>query len=159
MYIFPTLNNAEILQCMEELRIPFTEQDLSKPSSIKVIKVFEDFLDILMGITREELEQPHFSVMENLENPELHQQSLEDITFFRHLQRLMHSVGIQDFSIKDIMRPEAPRVRRILSAVINFAKFREEHLAEFEKHTQLTVRKKRIKMLIQDIAQLNIVLG
>ena len=53
----------------------------------------------------------------------------------------MISVGIQDFSMKDLMRPEPLRVRRILSATINFAKFREEHLNEFEKHTRLTVRK------------------
>ena len=88
MYIFPTLNNAEILQCMDELRIPLTEQELSKLSSMKTIKIFESFLDILMGITREELEQPHFSVLENLENPELHQQSLIDIAFFRHYSNL-----------------------------------------------------------------------
>jgi kinetochore protein Nuf2 len=139
MYIFPTLNNGEILQCMEELRIPLTEQELNKISPMKMIKIYESFLDILMGVTREELEQPHFSILENLENPELHQQSLADITFFRHLLRLMNSVGIQDFNMKDLMRPEPPRVRRILSAIINFAKFREEHLTEFEKHARLTV--------------------
>jgi kinetochore protein Nuf2 len=123
---------------MEELRIPFTEQDLNKPSSTKIIKIFEEFLDILMGINREELEQPHFSVTENLENPELYLQSLADMTFFKYLLRLQ-SVGIEDFSLKDLMKPESPRIRRILSAIINFAKFREEHLTEFQRNTQITV--------------------
>ncbi len=44
----------------------------------------------------------------------------------------MVEVGIDDFSLKDLIRPEGPRLRIILSAVINFAKFREEQLAVFE---------------------------
>jgi hypothetical protein len=35
---------------------------------------------------------------------------------------------VHDFSIKDILNPDSKRVRRHLSAVINFAKFREEPL-------------------------------
>lgn len=44
----------------------------------------------------------------------------------------MVEVGIDDFSFKDLIRPEGPRLRIILSAVINFAKFREEQLGVFE---------------------------
>jgi len=44
----------------------------------------------------------------------------------------MLEVGIDDFSLKDLIRPEAPRLRIILSAIINFAKFREEQLGVFE---------------------------
>jgi len=44
----------------------------------------------------------------------------------------MVEVGIDDFSLKDIIRPEAPRLKVVLSALINFAKFREEQLSVFE---------------------------
>jgi kinetochore protein Nuf2 len=50
----------------------------------------------------------------------------------------MTVVGIYDFNMKDFIKPTPERVRRILSAVINFAKFREEQLSEFEKYTSQT---------------------
>jgi len=52
----------------------------------------------------------------------------------------MHTVGITDFNMKDITKPATERLRKILSAVINFAKFREEQLSEFEKFTSETVK-------------------
>lgn len=45
----------------------------------------------------------------------------------------MVEVGIEDFGFKDLIRPEGPRLRIILSAIINFAKFREEQLSVFEE--------------------------
>lgn len=45
----------------------------------------------------------------------------------------MTEVGIDDFSMKDLIRPEGPRLKLILSAIINFAKFREEQLGVFEE--------------------------
>lgn len=51
----------------------------------------------------------------------------------------MTEVGIDDFSLRDVLKPEPPRVRRILSAVINFAKFREEQMAIYDQYTQKSV--------------------
>jgi kinetochore protein Nuf2 len=51
----------------------------------------------------------------------------------------MSSVACQDFSIRDLIKPEAQRVKTILSAVINFAKFREEQLPVFDKHVERSV--------------------
>jgi hypothetical protein len=36
--------------------------------------------------------------------------------------------GVHDFSIKDLLTPDPKRVKRHLSAIVNFAKFREERL-------------------------------
>lgn len=52
----------------------------------------------------------------------------------------MTQVGVQDFSIRDLIKPEAQRVKTILSAVINFAKFREEQLSVFDKHVERSVQ-------------------
>lgn len=41
--------------------------------------------------------------------------------------------GVNDFTLMDIMRPEPQRIRRILSAVVNYARFREENSVECEK--------------------------
>jgi len=51
----------------------------------------------------------------------------------------MTLVGITDFSIRDLIKPDAGRVKKILSAIINFAKFREEQLPVFDKHIERSV--------------------
>ena len=60
--------------------------------------------------------------------------------------KLMDSVGINDFSLKDVLKPETSRIRMILSGIINFAKFREEQLVFFEefslKAEELSSKKK-----------------
>ena len=43
----------------------------------------------------------------------------------------MRKVGIDDYDIRDLIRADSNRIRLILSAIINFAKFREEHLASW----------------------------
>lgn len=134
LYSFPELKSGEILQCMEDLRIPLGEQELSKPGPAVVQRILEAFADIFMGIPREQFAaaQPSFGVMEMLEYPDLHMDSIGLISFYRTVLRLMLEVGVEDFSLRDLIRPEGPRLRLILSAVINFAKFREEQLAVFE---------------------------
>jgi kinetochore protein Nuf2 len=39
---------------------------------------------------------------------------------------IMECCGVPDFGFRDLMKPEYARTRRNISAVINFAKFREE---------------------------------
>ena len=45
----------------------------------------------------------------------------------------MKVCGVRDFSLRDMTQPDFPRTRRNLSAVINFWKFREERLENFNK--------------------------
>lgn len=134
LYSFPELKSVEILQCMEDLRIPLSDQELSKPTPMVVQRILEGFADIFMGIPRDSFAsvQPSFGVMEMLEYPDLHMDSIALISFYRTILRLMIEVGIDDFSLRDIIRPDGPRLKLMLSAVINFAKFREEQLAVFE---------------------------
>jgi kinetochore protein Nuf2 len=54
--------------------------------------------------------------------------------------KLMAASGIHDFGLKDIFKPEPIRLRIILSAIINFAKFREEKIAIFAEYVENTVR-------------------
>ena len=134
MYSFPELRNAEILQCMEDLRIPLAEAELNKPTPMTVQRIFESFADIFMGIGKDQQQQqPSFSVVETLEYPDLHLDSINLVSFYRIILRLMNEVGINDFSLRDLIKPESVRLRLILSAVINFAKFREEQLTVFEE--------------------------
>ncbi|KAJ1562434.1 hypothetical protein HK096_009889 [Nowakowskiella sp. JEL0078] len=75
--------------------------------------------------------------MQMLEYPELHHDSLGLASFYRLVyalylpnkrSKMFLSFGVEDFSLRDLIRPEPGRLRRILSSVINFAKFREERV-------------------------------
>lgn len=85
-----------------------------------------------VGVSREEMQQPVFNAIDCLQFPELHDNSIPNIMFSKNLSKLMSASGLQDFSlVKDLYKPEATRLRRNLSAIINFAKFREEKLSLF----------------------------
>jgi kinetochore protein Nuf2 len=90
--------------------------------------MLEQLAEICTGITREEMAQPVFSGLSVLNYPELHEESISQLNSFRAVSKMMEICGIQDFSMKDFMAPSAKRLRRQLSGIINFAKFREERL-------------------------------
>ena len=62
------------------------------------------------------------------------------MNFYRSCARLLAVSGVNDFSMFDVMKPDAKRLRRNLSAIINFAKFREERLEAVNKLTVELVR-------------------
>jgi kinetochore protein Nuf2 len=51
----------------------------------------------------------------------------------------MNVVGILDFSIRDLIKPDPTRVKAILSAIINFVKFREEQSNVLDKYVERSV--------------------
>lgn len=83
VYSFPELRNAEILQCLEDLRIPVTEADLSRPTPPVVQRIYESFAEIFFGGAISNTNTP--AVAEILEFPELHVDSIGLISFFRSM--------------------------------------------------------------------------
>ncbi|RUS27143.1 hypothetical protein BC938DRAFT_483658 [Jimgerdemannia flammicorona] len=139
VYSFPIMKPQDILECLNDMQIPFTEEDLSKPTSNKMQLVYEAFMDIVMGVTSEQYEQPVQRVLEELEYPDLHADAVSLMTFLRQLRKLMRDVGVEDIGLRDVIKPEPARVRKIISAIINFAKFREERMGVFEQYTTKSV--------------------
>ncbi|KAG1694987.1 hypothetical protein DVH05_020917 [Phytophthora capsici] len=91
-----------------------------------------------MGVTREDMAQIAFPGLPTLSFPELHSESVPELTFYRTAQRLLAACGVDDFGLRDVLHPTPKRVRRQLSALINFAKFRQERLAFFGEITGQT---------------------
>lgn len=128
---FPLLSCNEIVLCLHEIGITSaTEDDLNNPDKSKeqIRRMFEHLAEIVTGTSREEMTQPAFSGLSQLNYPELHEDSIPQINSFRACQKMMEVCSIADFSLKDFMAPTAKRVRRQLSGIINFAKFRMERL-------------------------------
>mmetsp|Transcript_12155 Transcript_12155/g.37045 ORF Transcript_12155/g.37045 Transcript_12155/m.37045 type:complete len:455 (-) Transcript_12155:122-1486(-) len=132
-YSFPILSPEEIIQCLSELQIPFSEEQLRKPTGDGVRSVFEQFLELVVGSSREELNQPVFGAADVLSYPELHEESISVLSFHRGMHKLLTASGVPDLCISDYAKPEYHRLRRLLSAVINLAKFREERLVHFQQ--------------------------
>jgi kinetochore protein Nuf2 len=127
-FAFPVLKVAGIAQCLHDIGISVTEDELLNPEkNIDQIKfIFEQLAELCTGITREEMAQPAFSGLNSLNYPELHDNSVPSLNSYRACGKMMEICGIQDFTIKDFITPTAKRVRRQLSGIINFAKFRGE---------------------------------
>lgn len=127
-FAFPVLKVAGIAQCLHDIGISVSEDELLNPEkNIDQIKfIFEQLAELCTGITREEMAQPAFSGLNSLNYPELHDDSVPRLNSYRACGKMMELCGIQDFTIKDFIVPTAKRVRRQLSGIINFAKFRGE---------------------------------
>jgi kinetochore protein Nuf2 len=154
---FPLLKLSEIVSCLESLDIKLTEQDLTRPNPTQILQLYEAFTDIFMGVTfgkygngssfrdakeNEEIEELlERSFVEVMDNPELHSESLPLLSFFKSLSGLLDEIGIDGFSLRDLVKPESSTVRKILSGIINFAKFREEKLPAFEALASLSEEK------------------
>lgn len=129
-FSFPLLKTDEITKCLSELGIPVRQEELQDPENHKETckRVLESLAEICTGITKEELAQPSFAGLQAVSHHELHDDSIPKFNHFRACCKMMEICEIPDFSLKDIMAPTAGRLRRHLSGIINFAKFREERL-------------------------------
>eukprot|EP00658_Telonema_sp_P-2_P030263 TRINITY_DN22886_c0_g1_i3.p2 TRINITY_DN22886_c0_g1~~TRINITY_DN22886_c0_g1_i3.p2 ORF type:complete len:444 (+),score=171.95 TRINITY_DN22886_c0_g1_i3:198-1529(+) len=132
-YSFPTLSEQEVIDVFAELQIPLSTQSLTKPPTGFMRDLYERCLAMLTGIRREEITTRNFAATQCLSDPGLHDDTIPEIQFFRELRRLMETVGITDFSRRDVDKPVKERTVRILSAIINFAKFRLDKMDQIEE--------------------------
>lgn len=137
-YSFPTLENREILECMSELGCSISEEQLTKPTADHIMRVMEQLLDLFMGFSADDNAQIKFSGMDVFDHPEIHEFSVGQLAFHRSIIKLMRASGVYDFELRDISAPQYVRIRKLFSAVINFAKFREEKVATFEQFVEST---------------------
>jgi Nuf2 family len=87
---FPELKNAEIVQIMEELKIPLTEADIIKPHPPHIQRIYEIFLELFMGSqaaaeAQRSVRQPNFAVLELLEFPDIHLDAIALISFHQRV--------------------------------------------------------------------------
>eukprot|EP00741_Cyanophora_paradoxa_P003448 tig00000704_g3349.t1 len=138
-YSFPILRPVELIQCFRELNFEGVPDDLiQKPTPESVKPLYEYFIEYLTGSRRDEYQQAQFAGLDCFEFPELHEESVGEIGFWRALAKLMAVVGVGDFSIRDIHKPEPARTQRNFSAIINFVKFREERMQKYKELTERT---------------------
>ncbi|KAJ8600428.1 hypothetical protein CTAYLR_001402 [Chrysophaeum taylorii] len=129
MFSFPMLKTGEILQCLRELEISISEEELVECEKHRegIRGATERLVELCMGVGR----CRGTSVAEGLEYPEIYEDALVEVGVFRNAASMMRACGVSDYGLRDWLWPNARRTRRNLSAIINFAKFREEELAAY----------------------------
>jgi hypothetical protein len=67
-YEVPTLSNATLLRCLKEIQLPFTEEDLMKPTAQSTQYLFERCLDLLMGVHTTQIEEVRDKMLQTVEH-------------------------------------------------------------------------------------------
>lgn len=140
-YCFPILKNNEVLQVLSTLGIDLTEQELSEPARHRdtIRNVFIQLIDVALGVPEDELFKPapeSLNYRASLEFPELHEESISEIRFIKHCIKLMNVCGIPDFGIRDLVNPTPRRLRRQMSGLVNFIRYREDKLGLYDEMVQ-----------------------
>ncbi|KAI5961693.1 NUF2 [Candida theae] len=60
----------------------------------------------------------------------------EILTMYRCCRKFFHNIGVEDLSLLDLTRPEGASTRRLLSAVVNYLRFREGISSEYDELAQ-----------------------
>lgn len=68
-YEVPTLSPAELLRCLKEIQLPFTEEDLLKPTAARTQFLFERSLDLLMGVRSAQIDEVREKMLVNVDQP------------------------------------------------------------------------------------------
>ncbi|OBA18057.1 Nuf2-domain-containing protein [Metschnikowia bicuspidata var. bicuspidata NRRL YB-4993] len=139
---FPLLDFRELSQCLQECDFAASEELVARPSGSYIRKLFEQILDTFIGLSpdycggtaRDLLQTPGPAGGADSGGADADDtaDAVHVLVFFRAVNMFLQKCGILDFTLLDLVRPDPLRTQRVLSGVINFARFREEHLRECE---------------------------
>ncbi|KAG5191100.1 Nuf2 family-domain-containing protein [Tribonema minus] len=154
VYSFPTLKAKLILERLQQLQIPTSEETLDNPQKNvqEVQNVFAKLVEFTMGVTREEMNQPVFAGLNVLNYAQLHEDSVPELAFFRAVSKMMTASCVHDFSFNDLQTPNKTRLKRQLSAVINFCMFREGRM---QVYNALATEKENLLANVQALGEDN----
>lgn len=77
-----------------------------------------------------------FDVLERLDHAELHEKSFSIRILFNYMKKLAKAACVKDFSMNDMVSPDAKRLCYILSGIINFEKYRADKIPLFDSSVQ-----------------------
>ncbi|KAF7133270.1 hypothetical protein RHSIM_Rhsim09G0048500 [Rhododendron simsii] len=104
----------------------FILRDLIKPDADRT----ELFLSALLNfcIHREDYRQVDFDALEQLENPDLHVDSVRTMNLFKKIKEVLAALDCpKKFILRDLIKLDADRTELFLSALLNFCIHREKY--------------------------------
>ncbi|CAG8483402.1 8943_t:CDS:10 [Ambispora gerdemannii] len=123
-YGFPILSFEAIQSILAEMGQHIEKDDIStKPNWSRLRPIYEFFLEACLYIPKDEYFPAPDYIDASIEVEEIDAETLELLAFLYRLGCLAEIAGINDFAIRDSVKPEPGRIRKILSGIINFARF------------------------------------
>jgi len=98
--------------------------------------IFQKFIEYFTGKNFDTLSLPRLSGVDCFLYPELHEESVMLITTHRVLQKVFFSAGIKNFSLSDYYTKNCRRFQKIVSGIINLARFREDLVKILNKFSE-----------------------
>lgn len=159
---FPVLDFQELSVCLQSCDFVASEELVSRPTSQYVRSLFEQFLDTFVGLTPGHILQKTLGkdMALNDENDDLQEDddtahAMGLVYLFKASNLFLRTCGVHDFTIMDLMKPEPQRTKRHLSAVINYARFREENMPEVEQMALATdAKQEKVRKVREENAKL-----
>lgn len=153
---FPILRISEISDTFWAMGYPVPREQLEKPTPEFIGRFLEFWIEELLSFSptdedqvidtllKQPLLQPRESVIagdQNLDSdrPEMLLDMLPAVRLmvqFKAAKHMMSKLSMGDFTLLDLLRPEPARVVRILSAIINFVRFRDEQVDRWKDSIQ-----------------------
>ncbi|SMN22901.1 similar to Saccharomyces cerevisiae YOL069W NUF2 Component of the evolutionarily conserved kinetochore-associated Ndc80 complex (Ndc80p-Nuf2p-Spc24p-Spc25p) [Maudiozyma saulgeensis] len=131
--VFPLLDVPEIVMCLESCDFTLaTEDEISKPTSAYIMSLYEQIIKGFTGSLSDTTLNDTTKRMVD-EETRLLAPTLRIITLNRTCYRFFKDIGVNDFGMMDLKKPVFERVRRLLSAVVNYARFREERMFDCKR--------------------------
>lgn len=147
-YKFPILDVQELVSLYETMGFDINEMILNRPTTtfMKTLidQVMDKFLYVSPYVLKDKVSQMDFNDYdenygddndyenENKANGNI-RNSINIIASQRIMFKFLCDCGVDDFSIRDILKPDATRLQIILSSLINYARFREERMGDLDE--------------------------
>ncbi|CCF57106.1 hypothetical protein KAFR_0C01110 [Kazachstania africana CBS 2517] len=129
---FPLLDVPEIVMCLQSCDFNLAaEENIRKPTSTYIIKLYQQIVKGFTGVSSDS----YLDATRNLPDDEdaIFFGTLQILTLNKTCYKFFQDVGIDDFNMMDLNKPDFERTRRMLSAVVNYARFREERMFDCKK--------------------------
>ncbi|EJS41857.1 nuf2p [Saccharomyces arboricola H-6] len=131
--VFPVLDLQELVICLQSCDFALaTQENIARPTSDYMVTLYKQIIENFIGISVESLlsssNQEAGEGQLQDENENIYSDTLNVLVLNKICFKFFENIGVQDFNMTDLYKPEAQRTQRLLSAVVNYARFREERM-------------------------------
>ncbi|KAJ0743846.1 putative kinetochore protein Nuf2 [Helianthus annuus] len=124
---YPRLPRKEIIAVLAESQIAsISEHDLTNPTSDFVSNLYAQLL-IHIGSLQEDSGLLEFADLDQLENPDLHVDSVRMMSLFRKVREVIDAIcpKMFVFTLRDLVKPDPDRTEFFVGAILNFCLYRD----------------------------------
>ncbi|KAK9078920.1 hypothetical protein SSX86_002979 [Deinandra increscens subsp. villosa] len=163
---YPSLPRRDIVGVLADCQIAsISESDLNNPTPDFIENLYTRILIHIGWIQiQEDSGLVEFADLEQLENPDLHVDSVRKMNLYRKVKKLIAELECpRDFTLKDLIKPGSDGTELFLSAMLNFILHRESRMklieSVVEEMTVLDEKQQELEARIlksnADIAEFN----